>query len=117
MKYFFPLILLFISCNKHTKFDSAEWKSSGGEGILLDTRMNMVDDLIKNEILLNKDESEIVELIGSPSRLNSHEHKSVKYFAVQEVYGWNIDPEELIFLKIEFDEKGKSISVETFSTK
>ncbi|WP_299526786.1 hypothetical protein [Winogradskyella sp.] len=80
------MILLFISCNENTKFDSAEWKSSGGEGIVLDTRLNMVDDLIKNEILLNKDETEIIELIGSSSRLNSQEHESVKYFAVQEIY-------------------------------
>lgn len=117
MKYYFPLILIFLSCNQNTKFDSVEWKSAGGEGIVLDTRLNMVNDLIESEVLLYKNETEIIELVGSPSRLNSQGQESVKYFPVQEIYGWDIDPKEMIFLKIKFNDKGKSISVEMFSTK
>lgn len=115
MKYYIPLILIFLSCNQNAKFDSAEWKNAGGEGIVLDTRLNMVKDLIESEVLLSKNETEVIELVGCPSRLNRQE--SVKYFPVQEIYGWDIDPKKMIFLKIKFDEKGKSVSAEMFSTK
>jgi len=69
MKYYFSLILIFLSCNQSTKFDCVEWKNAKGEGIVLDTRLNMVKDLIESEILLFKNEAEIVELIGLSSRL------------------------------------------------
>ncbi len=106
---------MFLSCNQDTKFDSEEWKNAGGENIVLPTRVNMVNDLIENEILLDKNETELIELIGLPSKLNVRKAETLKYFPVQEEYGRDIDPEEMTFLKIRFNEKGKSISVELFA--
>jgi len=111
------LILAVSSCSKEIKFDSEKWKNAGGESITLDIRANMVPDLIKSGILLDKNESEIIELIDTPSRLNEREIETAKYFAVQEKYGWNIDPEEMTFLKIKFNEVGKAVSLELFSPK
>lgn len=117
MKYYFPLILIFLSCNQNTRFDSVKWKNAGGESIVLDKRLNMVNDLIESEVLLYKNEIEIIELLGSPSRLNGQGQESIKLFPVQEIYGLDIDPKEMFFLKIKFDENGESILVEKFSTK
>lgn len=114
---FIFLMLTFFSCNKDTKFDSEKWKSADGENILLDTRLNMTSDLIESEILINKGKSEIKTVIGGPTRLHAQEVDSIKYYAIQEIYSFGIDPEEMIFLKIIFNEKGKSISVEMYSTK
>ena len=75
----------------------------------------MSNDLIKSKILINKNKIEIRELLGSSSRLSLREVENIEYFAVQEVYGQSIDPEEQIFLKIEFNEKGKATSVELYS--
>ncbi len=111
------LSLTLFSCNQDIKFDSEKWKNAGGENILLDTRLNMVNDLIESKALINKSEAEIEEVIDSPSRLNGREVDTIKYFAVQEIYGWDIDPEEMTFLKIMFSEKGKSTSVELYSIK
>ena len=111
------LILPLFSCNQDIKFDSEKWKNAGGESILLDTRLNMTNDLIESKTLINKSENEIIELIDSPSKLNGKEVDTIKYFAVQEIYGLDIDPVEMIFLKITFNKKGKSTSVELYSTK
>lgn len=113
----FLLLLSIYSCNQDVKFDSEKWKNAGGENIMLDTRLNMANDLIESNILINKSEPEIIELIGSRSRLHGSENDTLKYFAVQEIYGLDIDPEEITYLKILFNNKGKSISVELFSTK
>jgi len=111
------IFFAFFSCSKNLKFDSEKWKNAGGENIVFDMRANMVADLIESGILLNKSELEIIELIDSPSRLNKRESENIKCFPVQERYGSDIDPEEMIFLEIKFNENGESNSIELFSTK
>ena len=108
---------MLFSCNHDINFDSEKWKSAGGENITLDTRFNMTNDLIESGILINKSGIEIIELLDSPSRIHGKEVENIKYFAVQEIYGWNIDPEEMTFIKIMFNDKGKSSSAEFYSTK
>jgi len=110
------LILKLCSCNQNIKFDSEKWKNADGENITLDTRLNMTNDLIESKILINKSEIEIIELLGSPTRLSKDNIKSIKYFAVQEIYGWDIDPEEMTFIKIVFNNEGRSSFVELCST-
>jgi hypothetical protein len=121
MNYKFGLLILLslsiLSCNSDVKFDSEKWKNAGGENIMLDDRLNMSNDLIESHALINKSELEIIELLGSPSRLHGNDSDSAKYFAVKEVYGWDIDPEEMIFIKIEFNDKRKASSAELFSRK
>jgi len=84
---------------------------------MLDTRLNMTNDLIESEILINKNEIEIIELLDSSTRLHGKEVENTKYFAVQEVYGWDIDPKKMTFIKIVFNDNGKSSSAELYSTK
>jgi len=111
------LAFTLFCCNQHIKFNSDQWKKSGGENIMLDTRLSMAKDLIESEILLNKSSIEIVELLGSSTRFHGNEIKNAKYFAVQELYGWDIDPEEMTFIKVQFNDNGTSIFVELYSTK
>ncbi|MFD2099494.1 hypothetical protein [Flagellimonas iocasae] len=99
------------------KFDSSRWKAAGGENITLDIRAKMVDDLIESEVLLNKDKSQLIDLIGSSEKLNTVEYDSILYFPVQEKYGLDIDPKEMTFLKITMNNKGESVSVVLHSTK
>lgn len=109
--------LTILSCNSDLKFDNGKWKNSGGENITLDTRLNMTKDLIESQILINKSETEISKLLGSPARLHGNTLENTKLFPVQEVYGWGIDPEKITYIKIEFNMKGKVNSAELFITK
>ena len=105
------------SCQQAMKFDSSRWKASGGEHITSDTRAKMVSDLIESELLLNKGKSQIIDLIGFSESLHNAESDSILYFPVQEKYGSDIDPEEMIFLKITMNNSGESVSVVLYSTK
>ena len=116
------LSLVMLSCNSDVKsynadvkFDSAKWKNGGGENILLDTRLNMAKDLIESQLTINQTELEIIELLGPPTQLHGNSSDSIKFFEVKEEYGSDIDPEALIFIKIEFNDEGKAISTELFS--
>lgn len=121
MNYKFVLLILLslilFSCNSDVKFNSEKWKNAGGENITLDDRLNMSNDLIESQLIINKSELEIIELLGSPSRLNENDSDNTKFFKVKEVFGWDIDPEEMTFIKIRFNDKRKAISTELFSTK
>ena len=118
--YTIPILcigLIQTSCQQNTKFDSEEWKGNGGIRISLEKRMNMVDDLMDREILLQKSESEVEEIIGHPSNPHNMDNTTTKYYAVQEIYGWaDIDPEELIYLKVQYNDNGLVESVNLYST-
>jgi len=111
------IILLLVSCQQNTEFDSEEWKRNGGIRITLEKRMNMVEDLIDSEVLLNKSASEVEEIIGHPSNPHNMDNSTTKYYAVQEIYGWSdIDPEELIYLIVQYNDSGLVESVNLYST-
>ena len=110
-------VLFLFSCKNNQKFDRIIWKKSGGENITLDTRERMVKDLIESELLLNKTEFQITELLNGPSRIHNYEYDSIKFYAIREYYSWNIDPDKMTFLKITFNKKRESEKVETYSTK
>ncbi|PHR46524.1 MAG: hypothetical protein COA32_10290 [Fluviicola sp.] len=113
----FCLGVFLSSCNQNTEFDSEEWKRNGGIRITLEKRMNMVDDLMDKEILLQKSESEVEEIIGHSSNPHNMDNRTTKYYAVQEIYGWaDIDPKELIYLKVQYNDKGLVESVNLYST-
>ena len=122
-KHLFPFLLVvflglfFSACQQNMNFDSAKWKQSGGENILLDTRKQMVNDLLKCEILLHKSHNQIVKLIGSPVNYNNTVFDFKEYYPVQEKYDLGIDPEEMTFLEITFDKNGISESVKFISSK
>lgn len=115
------LCFSLMSCNttsiKDVKFNSELWKSSGGESLLLDTRIRMVDDLLSKELLLNKNEATIENLLGFSSSFNKGDTTNTKYYEVQEVYKLDIDPDKLFFLEVIFNEKGISKKVRLVETK
>ncbi|MEQ6123347.1 hypothetical protein AAON49_04015 [Pseudotenacibaculum sp. MALMAid0570] len=118
LSFIILIVVLFFSCTRNEKFDSKKWKEST-KIFLSDERLKMVNDLISSRLLLGKSENEIIQQIGENSnyRLGIPEANPIKYFSVYDRYEWDIDPVELIFLKIEFDNKGKSSKVELFSKK
>lgn len=115
------LCFSLMSCNttsiKKIEFNSELWKRSGGESLLTDTRKRMVDDLLSRELLLNKNESAIEDMLGFSSGLNKTDTINIKYYQVKEVYRLDIDPEKLIFLEVVFNEKGASKKVTMIETK
>ncbi len=115
--FVFCLGVLLTSCNHDVKFDSRKWKENGGDNITLDTRANMVNDLIKSKILINKTIFEIEELIGCSVNIANENNSLYRYYIIQEKYGWDIDPKEITLLKVHYDEKGISDSVELYKTK
>lgn len=111
-KVFILAITLFIfSCENEMPFVSSKWKQSGGENLVLDTRKEMVADLLKRKILLHKSHNEIVELIGSPVNYNNTVFEFKEYYPVQEKYGSDIDP-ILTYVEITFDRNGISEAVQ-----
>ncbi|MCT4591496.1 MAG: hypothetical protein N4A71_26985 [Carboxylicivirga sp.] len=112
-KWIVLLILLFILsfCNNNVPFDSAKWKSSGGEMIITDHRLRMTENLLERQLLLNKNQSKIDSILGLPITI-AHETEEKKYYLVQEVYKNNIDPIYIILIKVDFDDNGKSIRAE-----
>ncbi|MCH2032318.1 MAG: hypothetical protein MK202_02265 [Tenacibaculum sp.] len=111
-KLLFLTVVILMSCYNHQKFDSELWKKSGGENITSDIRLKMVKDLIESKVLIHKSEFEIIEIIGSPTKLKEIQNDSTKYFQVQEVYSWNIDPDYMTFLKIIFNKDKTAKKVE-----
>jgi hypothetical protein len=105
------LVISIISCNRQKTFDSNKWKETGGESILTKERLQMTNDLLAKQILINKTKNQIDSLLG-PSFIFQTRNTDKKYYMVQEVYTTNIDPDELIFLEIDFDSAGISISAE-----
>ena len=116
MKYFSLILLVFLfSCQHEVLFDSAKWKQSGGENIILDTRKEMMNDLLKREILLHKTHNEIVKLIGSPVNYNNTVFEFKEYYPVQEKYGSDIDP-KTTYLEVTFDRNGISEAVQLITS-
>lgn len=105
---------LFISitaCQRQVSFDSEKWKSSGGELILTDQRLQMTKDLLDRKLLINKEKIEIDSLLGQPTRTGLL-NKNRSFYLVKEVYTIDIDPDEIIYIAVEFNDNGKSISAE-----
>lgn len=123
MKSFIRTLLLLIiiglsfSCQNDEKFDSNKWKQGGGENLLTEMRLNMVNDLISSGILEGKNESEINELLGSSEPVYTHTGQNLKFYPIMEKYEWNIDPAESIYLEVRFDQAGKANIVKVYKAK
>ena len=123
MKSWIKTILLLsitgssFSCQNNEKFDSSKWKQGGGENLLTEMRLNMGDDIISSGILEGKNEIEISKLLGSPEPVHSETVENTKFYPVMEKYEWNIDPEELIYLEVKFDQTGRAKTVKVYKTR
>jgi hypothetical protein len=95
------ILLLFASCNSNIKFNSEKW-SYYESGVIGGDREKMLDDLTNNIIKPFKTKkSEIDSLIGQPEKTSKLDSSLV--YLVTEKYGWNIDPEGYIYLKLFFN--------------
>jgi hypothetical protein len=92
-------------------FESDKWKSSGGELILTDHRLQMTQDLLNREFLINKSKAQIDSLLG-PSTRTMKSNEKTEFYLIKEVYSFDIDPDELIFIKVHFNDFEKSIKAE-----
>lgn len=110
------LLLLISSCHNvsKTSFNSDKWKSSGGESIVLDTRFNMTEDLIKSKVLLHKTKNETDSLLGYSSKIIGSDSYT-SFYLVKEVYTSDIDPDSLIYITVKFDTNGISENVKITS--
>jgi len=72
---------------------------------------------LDSEVLLNKSALQINALIGEPTLLHNSKSSNLRHYMVYEKYEWDIDPEELLLLEIEFNQKNISNSIRLISTK
>jgi hypothetical protein len=107
----YSLFLTLIACDKQVTFESDKWKSSGGELILTDQRLQMTQDLLNRELLINISKAQVDSMLGPPTRTMKSNEK-MRFYLVKEVYSFDIDPDELIFIKLHFNDLGKSIKAE-----
>lgn len=110
------LFTLLFGCNRKAQFDSEIWKSSGGELIMTDNRLNMTNDLLSGKILLGKTRIEIDSLLGHYNHLPLAEDKTYLYL-VKEVYSSDIDPDELIYIAVKFDSLNRAYNAEIIRKK
>jgi hypothetical protein len=105
--------LFVLGCQNSVPFNSEKWKEcdQSFDCILGNTRLQMVNDLLKSEILLYKKRSEIDHLLGK-SRMGYFSSSNIQNYKVKEEYFYlNIDP-CITYLEITFDKNGISQSVE-----
>ena len=103
----------FTSCSQKRSFESDEWKAVSGEELIKGVfdgktkRELMAEDLLDNGLLNGKHYHEVQDLLGQQQM---HD-QSVEYELVER-YRWNIDPEEIVYLKIIFDRDSFAQEVE-----
>lgn len=96
---YFPLFLLFISCNERgIPFDKNEWNKQV-DGFYLNRDL-MVDDLIENHLENEMKYSELINLIGTHENYVNMHPLTIGY-ELKVDYGMNIDPIETKKLIIE----------------
>lgn len=98
----FTLLCVLASCTMNQDFDSTKWKQYQGEWLMSDKRERMIDDLIESDTLIGLNKSQITNLLGS----SEYSDTSFFKYTVREKYGWDIDPEYITELFVEFDFKG-----------
>lgn len=104
------VFLIYRSAEGDLKFNAVEWNGHAGDKNLRDKiRYRMVDDLVDNHLPVGMSESEVIALIGKPSRPLSDEG-----FA-----GWNLFDhygrygEMEISIKFDADRRIRNVSIYT----
>ena len=96
------LVIVITSCNDQIPFNSGDWKSCGEESIMTNKRLNMTTDLLGSNLLINKNRHQIDSLLGSATR-TVYSNNNFELYIVKEIYKSDIDPDDLIFIKVEFN--------------
>lgn len=97
----FSYVFLLYSCKDEVKFDSSGWfeKNDG----FYTKRELMVNDVLKNKLKKDMNFNEVVTLLGKPD-YDSFEKDGEIHYEIHEKYKWNIDPEEIRYLDIRFND-------------
>lgn len=108
-------LLMIFSCSQSDTFNEEEWKATTGERLMVGflsgktKRELMVKDLKANNLIIGRHYLQLQELLGlqrlSPDR-------TIQYL-IAERYKWNVDPDQIIYLKVVFD--SDSIAVNTYA--
>lgn len=101
------LLAVLTSCTSHTKFDSEHWKNTGLDGQWTAIRESMVNDLMESDTLLGMDHEELIDILGEPSISDSAE--GIYKYLLREKYSYDIDPEYISYLVVEFDADNVSV--------
>lgn len=97
------ILPLLFGCNLDSKFNSEKWKTNSLDWQLSDVRQKMVSDIIGSDTLIGLDEQQVYELLGEPSFKKANQ---VQYL-VREKYMFNIDPEYIEYLNVDFSDNHK----------
>lgn len=104
--YKLSLVILIVSlittCSSSNEFNAVKWQEKGVDWWMTDVRERMVDDLVKSDTLLSLNKQQVLELLGKPASENDAELT----YLVREKYSNNIDPDYILYVKIELDSHG-----------
>lgn len=101
----FLIVITIISCSSKNEFNAKKWQQKDTDWSTTDVREKIVDDLIQSDTLIGLNKNEVIELLGQPEK---NENLEMQYL-VREKYGYNIDPEYISMLNIQFGENQKVI--------
>ncbi|GEM_PF-1991929 len=99
---FFILVVTLCSCDER-KFDRDGWIND--DPVDYSNRRSMVNDILHNKILDNKEISQVTDLLGKPEWVDTAKSGVVikMYYIVQLSYGYDIDPKFSKLLELEID--------------
>ena len=105
MKYALLVILtiISISCQKQIPFNAEKWNEKSVDWQLADDRERMVSDLIESDTLLGLNAAQVIQLLGEPELAKAFTYD----FLIREKYSFNIDPDYIKYLVVEFNKNGK----------
>lgn len=95
------VLIICFSCNSDRKFNSKNW-APYESGVIGGERKRMLSDLTQNVLKPSFTTKKEVDSLLGKYYIIDIENKTFNY-EVFEKYGWNIDPEGYITLKLSFD--------------
>lgn len=94
---------------KPVPFERTKWfalEEGLGWEVASQFRPGMARKLVAENILIGKSRAEIFELLGDNEDDGFDSEKEIRY-GLEEIYGWNIDPVAIEYLKITFNSEDR----------
>lgn len=112
---FFSLFLLLVGCRATIEqrrnmiqpipLEKAKWDARDYED-RVQFRPGMARKLVFDKSLIGKSRTEIIEMIGEYEESHDSSPNIIRY-GLEAIWGWNIDPIAIEYLKIYFDSENK----------
>ncbi len=104
------LLFTIIGCNNaEIKFNHDAWIKAK-DTASWDIRKKMAKDIMNRQLLINKSEKEVNDILGTPEAYADVETNKL-YYIIEMNYGYDIDPVKIVHLIVSLDSKGKVIKV------